>query len=239
MTMDLNALKIPFPAADIEWRIQQGGMKGDKPWAMVLAYVTNRAIMERLDEVCGPENWMNQFSALPDGGITCGIGIRINNEWIWKWDGADKTNIEATKGGLSGAMKRAGVQWGIGRYLYNLDGGWAVFSENGQHKSKIDNKWFRWDAPQLPAWALPGKLVPKAAPKAPPQELELASPAQVQKIQILSTELGLKDREAKIARVNKWLQDKGATPITTTKELTKSDASALIEAMTEAKRRAA
>ena len=40
---DLNE---PFPVEDIEWRIQQSGDKNGKPWAMVLAYVTNRAIME-------------------------------------------------------------------------------------------------------------------------------------------------------------------------------------------------
>lgn len=52
--MDLNKFDAPFNPEDIEWRIQQSGKTRDgKVWAMVLAYVTNRAIMKRLDDVCG------------------------------------------------------------------------------------------------------------------------------------------------------------------------------------------
>ncbi|ELN7608627.1 recombinase, partial [Salmonella enterica] len=51
--MDLNKFDAPFNPEDIEWRIQQSGKTRDgKVWAMVLAYVTNRAIMKRLDDVC-------------------------------------------------------------------------------------------------------------------------------------------------------------------------------------------
>ena len=49
--MDLNKFDEPFSPEDIEWRIQQSGKTRDgKVWAMVLAYVTNRAIMKRLDD---------------------------------------------------------------------------------------------------------------------------------------------------------------------------------------------
>ncbi|MDI8954255.1 hypothetical protein MJO10_29205, partial [Salmonella enterica subsp. enterica serovar Anatum] len=42
-----DQLDEPFAAEDIEWRIQQSGKTRDgKVWAMVLAYVTNRAIMK-------------------------------------------------------------------------------------------------------------------------------------------------------------------------------------------------
>ena len=45
--MDLNKFDEPFSPEDIEWRIQQSGKTRDgKVWAMVLAYVTNRAIMK-------------------------------------------------------------------------------------------------------------------------------------------------------------------------------------------------
>lgn len=152
--MELNKLKDPFPEEDIEWRVQRSGITGAKPWAMVIPYVTNRAIMIRLDEVVGVANWKNEFTTGPDSGVLCGISIKPHDEWITKWDGASNTNIEAVKGGLSGAMKRAAVQWGIGRYLYNIESMWAVFDENGKHKAKIDNKYFKWIPPQLPAWAL-------------------------------------------------------------------------------------
>ena len=84
--MDLSKLKEPFPPEDIEWRIQQGGVKENKPWALVLAYISNRAIMDRLDSVCGPEKWSNNYAKGPDGGILCSISIKIGDEWVTKWD---------------------------------------------------------------------------------------------------------------------------------------------------------
>ena len=160
--MNLKKLSDPFPASDVEWRVQSSGVKGDQVWARVLAYITNRAIMERLDEVCGPENWRNEYKHGPDGAVLCGLSIRClapeegNDGWVTKWDGAENTDIEAVKGGLSNAMKRAGVQWGIGRYLYQLEEGFANCA-GGPHFGKTkDGTTFRWTPPALPLWALPG-----------------------------------------------------------------------------------
>ena len=152
--MDLKTLKKPFSAQDIEWRVQRSGFKNGKVWAMVLAYVTNRAIMDRLDETVGPQGWCNKFEPGPNGGIVCGLSIKVGDEWITKWDGADNTGIEAIKGGLSTAMKRSAVQWGIGRYLYDLDVVFANVHEGGAHSGKLkDDTWFKWDPPPLPEWA--------------------------------------------------------------------------------------
>ncbi len=161
--MDLSKLDEPFDDSEIEWRIQQAGENNKGPWAKCLAYVTNRAIMRRLDDVVGKENWQNSYVPGPNGGVVCRLSIRINNEWITKEDGAENTDIESVKGGLSDAMKRSAYQWGIGRYLYYLDEGWANVHENGEHfascKIKKDGQdkhiQFRWSPPQLPSWALP------------------------------------------------------------------------------------
>jgi hypothetical protein len=149
--MELRRLADEFPAEDIEWRIQQSGMKNGKPWAKILAYITNRAIMDRLDAVCGPENWRNEFSFAPFEGFMCGISIRIGEEWVTKWDGAEKSDIEPFKGGLSNAMKRAAVQWGMGRYLYHWDTAWADFDGQGVYSAKIENQWYKWSPPFVPA----------------------------------------------------------------------------------------
>ncbi len=156
-------LRDPFPPSDVSWRIAQAGKGKNGIWAKVLAYLDNRAIMDRLDEVVGPENWHNEFTTGPQGGVLCGISIRLGEEWITKWDGAENTDIEAIKGGLSDSMKRAAVQWGIGRYLYSLGDSWAQVSDDGAHfascKIKVSGKEehvnFKWDHPTLPAWALP------------------------------------------------------------------------------------
>ena len=170
--LDLSRLREPFDPEDVEWRVGQAGKdRNGKVWAKVLAYITSRAIQDRLDEVCGPENWCNEFVSGPEGGVLCGISIRVDGQWVKKWDGAENTDVEAVKGGLSGAMKRAAVQWGIGRYLYDLPEGWAQISERGAHRSTLPKDKggdpFRWDAPQMPSWALPAARPQKKNASAP------------------------------------------------------------------------
>lgn len=161
--INLKELAAPFAAEDIEWRAQRADMSQRGPYAMVLAYVTNRAIQQRLDDVCSPENWCNEYKQGPQGGVLCGLSIQINNQWVTKWDGADNTDIEKIKGGLSDSMKRAAVQWGIGRYLYKLE---ATFARCVTEKPKAMAGWtmakskdkkttFWWSRPPLPDWALP------------------------------------------------------------------------------------
>ena len=164
----IKKLKEPFPLVDVEWRVQQSGAKDGKPWARVLCYVTNRAIMKRLDEVFGCMGWKNEYRPSPDGGVLCGISVwnEAQKEWITKWDGAENTQVDAVKGGLSGAMKRAAVQWGIGRYLYYLDSAFATchLDNKGKHRAQaLKNKndrnsgtiYFTWDEPEMPKWSLP------------------------------------------------------------------------------------
>lgn len=163
--MNLEKLDEPFAVEDIEWRVQQCGMASNGPWAMVLCYVTNRAIMKRLDEICGKAGWRNEYRDIPNnGGVECGISIKVGDEWITKWDAAENTQIEGVKGGRSGAMKRAAVQWGIGRYLYQLEERFAVCSAERKNswnkasfKDKQTNKYVNiwWETPALPEWALP------------------------------------------------------------------------------------
>lgn len=183
--MNLADLAKPFDPHEIEWRIAQAGEKDGKPWARVFAYVTNRAIQARLDAVCGPANWANELKDYRGLGALCGIGIRMDDVvrnqslqflgWVWKWDGANDTDYEPIKGGLSDSMKRAAVQWGIGRYLYNLEASFLPAEcisterryggdENGwrRHYDRGKGLEFWWKPPELPAWALPEK--PQSAP---------------------------------------------------------------------------
>lgn len=172
--IDFSRLALPFAEDEIEWRVQQAGDKNGRLWVMVVPYVTNRAIQQRLDDVCGPENWKNEFMPGPDGGVMCGLSIRVpvqsvnmitgetieTFEWVTKHDGAENPTMEggAIKGGISNAMKRAAVQWGIGRYLYALDEAFGEVNERGRFRAKTkDGKTFRWNPPALPEWALPAQ----------------------------------------------------------------------------------
>lgn len=177
--MDLSRLLLPFKEDEIEWRIAQSGKKGNgQIWAMCLAYVQARAIMNRLDEVCGPENWQVDYrfvSATEAGtpGVMAQISIRCGAEghhaWVGKEDGAEQTDIESFKGGISSALKRAGSVWGIGRYLYKLDSAYATIVARGTKDEKYaktkDGTEFYWVPPALPAWALPaGEKVDETKP---------------------------------------------------------------------------
>jgi hypothetical protein len=170
--INLARLSDPFPAEDIEWRVSRAGMGKGGTFCMVLAYITARAIQSRLDEVCGPENWKNEPLTIHEvrPGVVAmqvGISIRIGDEWVTKWDvsepTADRGSVSApAKGGFSSATKRAGCQWGIGRYLYHLDETFAETSETGgkgwnyaQLPEKHGGGTYYWKPPALPSWALP------------------------------------------------------------------------------------
>jgi hypothetical protein len=153
----------PFAPDQIHWRVGQTKEPfehGGAPRASLLAYLTSRDVQDRLDEVFGKPNWSDSYTQGPDGGVKCVITVRCGLEWVGKEDGAENTNIEAIKGGYSGALKRAAVKWGIGRYLYALGGGLisgrAGYQEGAQnYKCKKDSKWYHFLPPSLPAWALP------------------------------------------------------------------------------------
>lgn len=84
----------------------------------IVPFINNRAVQNRLDDVFGKTGWQNEIKEV-DGGFILGISIYVGKEWITKWDGASRTDIEPVKGGISDAMKRASTQWGLGRELYD------------------------------------------------------------------------------------------------------------------------
>ena len=137
MSIDWNRLTAPFAPEDVEWK--PGATTRDKKKGLAMAYITARTIQERLDEVFGPGGWKNEFRPGPTGGVICRIYFRTGEtlgdgspEWAWREGGAENTDVEAIKGGLSNAMKRAGSALGIGRYLYKLPQQWVALDERGR-----------------------------------------------------------------------------------------------------------
>lgn len=120
--MNLADLSAEFPRPDVDWRPQGKPYNGA---ILALAYIDARAVMDRLDAVCGPENWQDSYAETARGRVICTIKIKIGDEWVGKSDGAGDTQVEGEKGGISDAFKRAAVKWGIGRYLYDLDTPWV------------------------------------------------------------------------------------------------------------------
>lgn len=130
----LAALKSPFPPDRISWRV--GSTSKDKKKGLALAYIDARDVMQRLDEVCGPENWQCDYPHAAQKTV-CRIGIKVNGEWIWKSNGAGDSDIEAEKGALSDAFKRAAVLWGIGQYLYDLESPWVELDTRQGSDGKV------------------------------------------------------------------------------------------------------
>lgn len=128
----IERLAKPFSSKEIEWKVQVTTQ--DKARGMAVPYIDNRAIQKRLDETAGIFGWRNAFDKWHDNSQLCGISIYSDEhkEWITKYDGADNSDVEPIKGGLSDSMKRAAVLWGIGRYLYELDGVWVEIEQRGK-----------------------------------------------------------------------------------------------------------
>jgi hypothetical protein len=93
--------------------------------------------MDRLDTICGPQNWQCRHVNAGNGTTCCEIAIRFDGEWIWKSDGAGQTDYEGEKGQYSDAFKRAAVKFGIGRYLYDCKTGWIDLTDRWGIPDKI------------------------------------------------------------------------------------------------------
>lgn len=127
----------------IRWKVQS--MKYDK--ALIVPFIDARDVAKRLDEVVGPDKWCDEYYSLDvywpsddntwekkdetsDPGpkhsdirkaLYCKVGIKFGDEWVFKSDMGDPTDIEPHKGESSDAFKRSCVKWGIGRFLYYID----------------------------------------------------------------------------------------------------------------------
>ena len=163
MSLDLTKLREPFSATAIEWRIAQAGQKDGKVWAKCVVYITGRAIMDRLDDVCGPGDWQVEYRE-GVGHLHAGIGIKREDEWVWKWDGTGLlattkglSGTDAGKGDFSNALKPAALAWGIARDLRNVGELWAIVNDSGRFYAAKSDKApaFHWDPPRLPDSATP------------------------------------------------------------------------------------
>lgn len=132
--MKLQELKKEIP---FKWRVQSSNQWG----ATCVAYIDARDVQDILDDVCGAENWQVLYEE-HKGNLFAKIGIKIQNEWVWKSDCGVESNVEKEKGEASDAFKRSAVMWGIGRFLYSQkivklpvkekNGKWYPYSEQHQ-----------------------------------------------------------------------------------------------------------
>jgi hypothetical protein len=145
---DLAALlAAPFPESQVRWKPQ--AISGNR--ALAVAYVSARAIMERLDRVLGLGGWRDEYQFSPDGNVHCRLSIKVDGEWVTREDvGAPSEQPDEgdrLKAAVSDSLKRAAVKFGLARYLYGLPRVWADYDPQKKRFTRM---------PQLPAWARPG-----------------------------------------------------------------------------------
>jgi len=212
--MDKRAARLlePFGPDEIKWRA--GTVSRDGKKAMMLAYLTSRAVMERLDDVFGVFGWEDRYQDLPGGGVECTIRVwdEDRERWIEKTDAADPTQIEGTKGGRSDSLKRAAVKLGIGRYLYSSADNWAQVKEgwarNGGINISSKGKHVGWiDRPTLRLQSAGARRVQEAQEAARgadvAQERRKESPEQTEQRRATHHDSWEADRKAFCAAITK------------------------------------
>ncbi len=147
-TIDLK--KLSTPVKNIRWRVQSFKKTQNGLMALCVPYVDARDVQQRLDDVCGIENWQDRYKEVK-GNLFCEIGILIDGEWRWKSDVGTESNIEKVKGEASDSFKRTAVMWGIARELYKMKIQFVkaievkgkklpAYEENGQMKPIYDGE---------------------------------------------------------------------------------------------------
>lgn len=100
-----------------KWRVQS--FSKFKPEATCVAYIDARDVMDRLDKCC-TYGWHRNHEELK-GRIYAGVGISLpSGNVLWRWDCGTESKEEAEKGESSDSFKRAAVNCGVGRFLYDL-----------------------------------------------------------------------------------------------------------------------
>ena len=96
-----------------KYRVQSSKKNG----CQLVAYIDARQAMDHLDSVMTPAKWQDKYYEV-QGKVYCSVGLKFEEEWIWKSDCGSESNVEGEKGQASDAFKRACVKWGLGRFLY-------------------------------------------------------------------------------------------------------------------------
>jgi len=226
----LEMLSKPFDPKEVEVKIQ--AVNRDRTRAQVVAYVDARTVLDRLDEAVGPTGWSDSYDVLTNG--TDGDGRRlVEVKCTLIVLGVSKEDVgegDSLKAAFSDALKRAAVKFGVGRYLYRLPKVWADLDERGAIKDPeaVKRALLGGEADDAPPWE--DKLPPK---RAKPAESEESRPsggvteAQLRYIYKLWKEMSGDDDIHDYASA---ILDREVSSL---KELTRQEASKLIEAMKE------
>jgi recombination DNA repair RAD52 pathway protein len=116
----MEMLTEPFGPDEVKQRKGRGGGMYD--------YIDARSAHQRLDRIFGPTGWDTSYKVIDADAKAVECTLRVCWEGIWASksdvgycnaaDDADNDAAEPYKAAYSDALKRAAVQLGIGRHLY-------------------------------------------------------------------------------------------------------------------------
>lgn len=161
----LRALEAPFDVNLVQWRITEWSDNGTR--GLMMPYADPRAYSDRLNTLLTPAGWTRRYAVQASAPVqrskrgaaakilvTCEVtiaGIGTNSGTGEEW--SDREN--ALTGAEAQAFKRALSCFGLGRYLYDVDGEWIELEQHGV-PTKI---------PRLPRWASPKGWLAGLRPK--------------------------------------------------------------------------
>jgi hypothetical protein len=170
-----DKLSDPFPPGEVQWRIKV--LSKDKHRAMVAPYVDTRTVLDRLDEVVGPDGWQDSYQVLLAEGESYAVKCRLSLLEVSKEEVGEGDSLKAA---FSDALGRAAVKFGVGRYLYRLER-WVDYDpDSGRFTApEVGGQGSGAFAPEDAAPSLAAKPqetqtrseAPAEAPKTEPQEL--------------------------------------------------------------------
>lgn len=161
----LRALAIPFDLQVVQWRVTEWSDDGTR--GLMMPYADPRAYSDRLNDLFTPAGWSRKYTVQTSAPVqrskrwpaakilvTCeatiaciGTNSGTGEEW------ADKEN--ALTAAEAQAFKRSLSCFGLGRYLYDIDGEWVDLDQDGT-PTKV---------PKLPRWATPNGWFAGLRPK--------------------------------------------------------------------------
>ncbi len=161
----LRALEVPFEVNLVQWRVTEWSEDGTH--GLMMPYADPRAYSDRLNSLFTPAGWTRRYTVQASAPVqrskrgpaakilvTCEVTIvciGTNSGTGEEW--SDREN--ALTGAEAQAFKRALSCFGLGRYLYDMDGEWIELDQHGIPK-KI---------PKLPRWATPKGWLAGLRPK--------------------------------------------------------------------------
>jgi hypothetical protein len=140
----LADLRRPFTAAAVKFKPQAVSKDGTK--ALATFYVDARLVGERLNYVVGAAAWTPAYRPIMAETnaqawmaaffpVECTLTVLgVAKADVGVYTNGSKPDDKAVKSAYSDALKRAGVQFGIGAYLYALPKQWFPFKQGPNGK---------------------------------------------------------------------------------------------------------